>query len=94
MSGLELALVILIGIWTVIFAIIAVAVLIVFLSIRRALKKANQILDTTEAMAQKVDLPSKVVIASILGFMAKQSFSSLKGLIASTLFKRNKRSKA
>lgn len=90
MSGLELALVFLVGIWTIIFAIIAVAVLVVFLSIRRALKKANQILDTTEAMAQKVDLPSKVVVASILGFMAKQSFSSFKNLLQGIIFKSKK----
>lgn len=81
MSGLETALVILVVIWTIIFAFIAIAILLVFLSIKKALKKANNILDETEAAAKRVDLPSKVVIASILGFMAKNSFTSIKNII-------------
>lgn len=81
MSGLETALVILVVIWTIIFAFIAIAILLVFLSIRKALKKANNILDETEAAAKRVDLPSKVVIASILGFMAKNSFTSIKNIL-------------
>ena len=79
MSGLEIALVILIAVWTFIFALIAIALLVIFFSIRRALKKANQILDETEEKARQVDLPSKIVIASILGFMAKNSVGILKG---------------
>lgn len=79
MSGLETALIILVTIWTIIFGIIAIAIFIIFLNIRKALKKANQILDETEAKAKSVDLPSKIVIASILGFMAKNSFQTLKG---------------
>lgn len=78
MSGLEIALVILVAVWTFIFALIAIALLVIFLSIRRALRKANQILDETEEKARQVDLPSKIVVASILGFMAKNSVGILK----------------
>ncbi|EKD90719.1 MAG: hypothetical protein ACD_30C00098G0001 [uncultured bacterium] len=81
MSLLEIALVTLVSIWTIIFVIIAVAILLVFFAIRRALQKANKILDETEDIAKRVDLPSKVVIASILGFMAKNMAGSVKDII-------------
>lgn len=86
MSGLETALVILVGVWTIIFALIAVAMLLIFLSIRRAIKKANNLLDKAEAEAAKVDLPSKMIISSILAFVARNSFQSIKDA-----FKKNKK---
>jgi hypothetical protein len=86
MSGLEAALVILVGVWTLIFAIIAVSILLIFLSIRRAIKKANNLLDKAEAEADKVNLPSKLIISSIMAFVARNSFQSIKDA-----FKRDKK---
>ncbi len=88
MSGLEIALIVLVTIWSIIFITIGVAILLVFLAVKRAVNKANNILDKTEEVANKVDLPSKVVIASILSFVAKNSFGGIKKLVAETLFKK------
>lgn len=82
MTALEAALIILVVIWSVIFLIIGIALVMIFLAIKRAITKANDILDKTEAVADKVDLPSKVVMASIVAFMAKNSFGSIKKIIS------------
>jgi hypothetical protein len=82
MTALEAALIILVAIWSIIFLIIGIALVMIFLAIKRAIGKANDILDKTEAVADKVDLPSKVVMASIVAFMAKNSFGSLKKIIS------------
>lgn len=91
MNGLEIALIILVLIWTVIFVIIAIAILLIIFAIKRAMDKANKILDETEAIANKVDLPSKVVIASILAFMAKTSASTIKDVISNLFLKGKKK---
>ncbi len=78
MSGLETALVILVGIWTLIFAVIAIAMIIIFFSIRRAIKKANKLLDKAEVEADKMNLPSKMIISSIMAFVARNSLQSVK----------------
>ncbi len=90
MSGLEIALVILVAVWSIIFIMIGVGLLLIFLAVKRAIDKANNILDRTEEVANKVDLPSKVVIASIVAFMAKNSFGGLKNIISETFLKRKK----
>jgi len=82
MEVLEIVLIVLVVIWSVIFLIIAAALIMVFLAVKRALVKANRILDKTEAVAGKVDFPSKMVIASIVGFMAKNSMGPVARLIA------------
>lgn len=89
MNGLEIALIILITIWSIIFLIIGVAFIMLFFTIKRAMKKANNILDKTEEVAGKIDLPSKVVITSILAFMAKNSVGNIKQLIS--MFLKNKK---
>lgn len=81
MNPLEIALIILVAIWSVIFLIIGIALVMIFLAVKRAITKANDILDKTEAVADKVDLPSKVVMASIIAFMAKNSFGTIKKVI-------------
>lgn len=90
MSSLEIALVILVGVWSVIFIMIGVGLLLIFWAVKRAIDKANNILDRTEEVANKVDLPSKVVIASIVAFMAKNSFGGLKNIISETFLKKKK----
>lgn len=91
MTGLEVALIILVTIWSIIFIVIGIAILMVFLAVRKAVNKANQILDRTEEVANKVDLPSKVVVASIVAFMAKNSFGGLKSLITDNFFGKKKK---
>lgn len=90
MTGLEVVLIILVTIWSFIFIMIGIMIFMVFLAVKRAVNKANQILDRTEEVANKVDLPSKVVIASIVTFIAKNSFGGLKNLVVDTLFKKKK----
>ncbi len=85
MEVLEIVLIVLVIIWSIIFIIIAAALIMVFLAVKRAIAKANVILDKTEAIAGKVDFPSKMVIASIVGFMAKNSMGPVTRLIASFL---------
>lgn len=82
MTALEIALIILVAIWSIIFLIIGIALVMIFFAIKRAITKANDILDKTEAVADKVDLPSKVVMASIVAFMAKNSFGTIKKVIS------------
>ncbi|MBI2022408.1 hypothetical protein HYS97_00970 [Candidatus Daviesbacteria bacterium] len=91
MGPLETALIILIAIWTIIFAMIAIAVLAVFLSIKKALNKANKILDQAEEKAGKIDFPSKIVIGSILAFMAKNSAQTFKSLVWDNIFKKKEK---
>lgn len=88
MSVLEIALIVLVVIWSIIFLIIGIALVMIFFAIKRAITKANDILDKTEAVADKVDLPSKVVMASIVAFMAKNSFGTIKKIISGIMSKK------
>lgn len=85
MSGLETALVILVSLWTIIFAIIAAAMLMIFFSIKRGLKKVNDIIDKTEAVADQVNLPSKAVLLAIMAFLSKNSVDGIKNLVTTFL---------
>lgn len=85
MSFLEIALIVLVVIWSVIFLIIAIALIMIVLSVKRAVSKANDILDKTEVIANNINLPSKVVIATIVGFMAKNSFGTIKKILSSLM---------
>ncbi len=85
MSAVEIALIILITIWSIIFIVIGIAVILVFLSIKRAMKKVDTILDKTEELANKADLPSKLITASIVGFMAKNGYGTIKKIISTIM---------
>lgn len=82
MSAVEIALIVLITIWSIIFIVIGIAVIVVFLAVRRAMKKVDIILDKTEELANKADLPSKLITASIVGFMAKNGYGTIKKIIS------------
>lgn len=88
MEILEIILIVLVVIWSIISLIIVIAVITIFLSIKKAITKANNILDKTQAIADKADLPSKAVIASIVAFMAKNSFGTIKKIISGILSSR------
>lgn len=82
MTAIEIALIVLISIWSIIFIVIGIALLIVFFSVKKALKKVDRLLDRTEEIANKADLPSKLVTASIVGFMAKNGFGAVKKMLS------------
>lgn len=88
MTAIEIALIILVAIWSIIFLIIGIALVMIFFAVKRAITKANDILDKTEAVADRVDLPSKVVMASIVAFMAKNSIGPIKKLISTIMAKK------
>jgi hypothetical protein len=87
MSGLETALVILITIWSLIFVIFLVAALFIFLSIRKLLNKTNKLIDEAEEIAERFNIPSNLVMSSVLGFIAKNSFQGIKNIVSDTLLK-------
>ncbi len=91
MGILEFVLVILVSVWTVIFVLIALVVLIILIAIRKGLKRADKILEETEDVARRIDLPSKIVVASIMAFLAKSSIRSLRDLVAFVLPKGRKK---
>lgn len=91
MNPLEIILVILVSVWTLIFIVVAGAIVVVFLGVKRAVDKANKILEETEDVARRVDLPSKVVIASILAFLAKNTAYSIKNFLNDSFFKKSRK---
>lgn len=78
MSGLEIALVILVSVWTLIFIILAVVMLLIFLAVKRTIDKFNRLLDQTERAAEEVQLPLKMAMAGVAGLMSKNAFDALK----------------
>lgn len=91
MGILEGVLVILILIWTIIFVVIGVGVWIIFRGVKKALNRVDHILDITEQKAEAFDLPSKIAVASILGFMSKNSYSVIKKLVTDNFFNKGKK---
>lgn len=85
MDILQGALVVLVIVWTLIFIMIGAAVFMIFLMVRKAINKVNKILDTTEEIAESARIPSKIVIASVLGFLAKNSAEGIKNIISTTI---------
>ncbi|MBI3485421.1 hypothetical protein HY025_00590 [Candidatus Daviesbacteria bacterium] len=75
MSPLETSLVILVSIWSIIFIIIAIALLIILKEVKKALDKVNSILDTTESITQGVGGPVKTVVSTISAFLKKAKAS-------------------
>lgn len=82
MSGLEVALIILVTIWSIIFIIVAVAVLFIFFQIKKAIDKVNQILqnaedftDRAEEFVESVNSPMKIAktIGTLVGLFTKVS---------------------
>lgn len=70
MSILEIALVILVVIWSLIFIIIAVALVLLFREIKKSLDKINSILSTGEEMAMGAKALSKVAGSSISALLS------------------------
>ncbi len=88
MTPLETALVILISIWTIIFILVGVGMIILFFQIRRAVTKVNHILQTTEDIAERVEIPIRTISAGILGFVGKMSAQGITNFLKSKTSKR------
>lgn len=93
MSGLEVALIILVSVWTLIFIIIAVSLFLIFMAIRHTIKKFNNLLDTTERAAEEVQLPLRLAMAGVAGFMGKNAFGTIKKFLDITRPKSSKKSR-
>ncbi len=81
MTPLETALVILISIWTIIFILVGIGMIVLFIQIRKAIDKVNQILQTTEDIAERVEIPIRTISAGILGFIGKISAQGISSFI-------------
>lgn len=77
MTPLETALVILVSIWSIIFIIIAAALIIILSKVQSALNKINKILDTAENVTEGVGGPLKTVASSIFEFLRKRKKKKL-----------------
>lgn len=78
MGALEIALVILVTIWTVIFIIIGVAVVIFLKGIKQALDRINHIIETADSMAEGVSGPIKAAAAGLAGIVGKAAINQIK----------------
>lgn len=76
MTPLESALVVLVLIWSLIFIIIAFALIIILIQVRRGLEKINKILDNAENVAENVSGPLKTVSSVVANFLKKKKRSS------------------
>ncbi len=81
MSPLEIALIILVFIWSLIFVIFGTVLIIIFLRIKHSLEKLNKILDTTGDVASGV----KAMAAGAASIFGKSRVSSIKKLVAKTV---------
>jgi len=78
MSPLETALVVLVIIWTIIFALLAVAMVVLLLGLKKALDKINNILTQGEDMARGLGAVGKVTAGGLAGLLVKTAAEKLK----------------
>ncbi len=78
MSGLEVALIILVSVWTVIFIVVAIAVIVIFFAIKKTVDKFYKLLDETEKAAEEVQLPLKLAMAGVAGMVSKNAFEAIR----------------
>ncbi len=75
MSPVEVALIILISIWSIIFVIVGISVFILFRQIKRTFDKLEHIVDTLENFTEDIAAPVGKVIASAAVF--KDAFNAI-----------------
>lgn len=78
MTPLETAFVILISIWSAIFIVIAIFLIIVVWNVQKLINKINKIVETTENMAENVSGPLKMVVQGISSFFNSKKKSRSK----------------
>lgn len=72
-TPVETALVVLISIWSVIFVVVGIFLIILLISVKQALDKVNKILKTTENMADNVSGPLSSITSLIASFIKKKN---------------------
>lgn len=75
MSLLESALVVLISIWSIIFVVVGIFLIVLLVSVKKALDKINKILKTTENVTEGVGVPLTILIEKITNFFSKKKSS-------------------
>ena len=78
MGALETVLVILILVWTIIFIIVGIAVVIFLKGIKSALDRINHILETADSVAEGVSIPVKAVAGALMGMAGKAAMKQIK----------------
>jgi uncharacterized protein YoxC len=78
MTPLETALVVLVIIWTIIFALLAVAMVVLLLGLKKALDKINNILSQGEDMARGLGVVGKATAGGLAGILLKTAGDRLK----------------
>lgn len=78
MTSFESALVILIFIWSVIFVLVGIFIAIIFWRIKQAVDKVNKILQTTENIAERVEMPIRTISSGLLSLLGKPTVESIK----------------
>lgn len=94
MSGLEVALIILVSVWTVIFIVVAIAVIVIFFAIKKTVDKFYKLLDETEKAAEEVQLPLKLAMAGVAGMVSKNAFEAIRKIttLATSVSSKKKKS--
>ena len=75
MTPVEIALVVLVSIWSLIFIIVAVGLIIVLYQVKKAIDKINKILQTAEDMTEGVGTPLKMAAEGLKSWLNKKSNS-------------------
>lgn len=76
MTNLDTALVFLILVWSVIFIIFGVAMVIIMISLKKSIDKINNILSDAEDFTHGVSVTGKAAASTILGLLGKVKRSS------------------
>lgn len=81
MSPLEIALVILVSIWSLIFLVMAIAMVILLIWLKKALDKVNRILEQGEEVANGIGAIGKVATTGAVGLLLREGVHQMKRVI-------------
>lgn len=93
MSPLEIALVVLVSIWSAIFLVIAIAVIIMVREIKKGLEKLNKILDQAENVAEGFGTVGKMAGAGLSGLLMKAGVEAFKKAVGRATGSKKKNNK-
>lgn len=88
MSPLEIALVILVSVWTFIFVIMAIAIVVLLRGLKQALDKINHILETGENMVEGVGAAA----SGVASLFTQRTAETMVKVVADKFLKRAKKS--
>lgn len=72
MDPLEAALIILVLLWSLVFLIIGIFLIVVIKRITQALDKINRILQTAENVSEGIGIPLKAAASSLIGMARRE----------------------